>query len=209
MHLLIQETLVPSLDQEDSLEKEMATHSSVFTWGILWTEEPGGLRSMGVAKSQTWLSNTTTLSPHSCSFKSWERLKFHSELQTKTPVARVKSSTPGVGEGREDPDALPLHFLPVLPLLGCPPLLTSPYWPTFFFSELPVLTFSPAWQLMFISGTLPAPSRRPHMAETGGACSLHALSPKTVLPFLVISSCSIVGVTDLSVACGSWMFSTL
>ena len=133
MHLLIQETLVPSLDQEDSLEKEMATHSSVFTWGILWTEEPGGLRSMGVAKSQTWLSNTTTLSPHGCSFKSWERLKFHSELQTKTPVARVKSSTLGVGEGREDPDALPLHFLPVLPLLGCPSLLTSPYWPTFFF----------------------------------------------------------------------------
>ena len=85
MHLLIQETLVPSLDQEDSLEKEIATHSSVFTWGILWTEEPGGLQSMGVAKSQTWLSNTT-LSPHGCSFKSWERLKFHSELQTRCSV---------------------------------------------------------------------------------------------------------------------------
>ena len=85
MHLLIQETLVPSLDQEDSLEKEIATHSSVFTWGILWTEEPGGLQSMGVAKSKTWLSNTT-LSPHGCSFKSWERLKFHSELQTRCSV---------------------------------------------------------------------------------------------------------------------------
>ena len=43
----MQETQVPSLDQEDPLEKEMATHSSVLAWRILWTEEPGGLQSMG------------------------------------------------------------------------------------------------------------------------------------------------------------------
>ena len=35
------------LDQEDPLEKEMATHSSIPAWQILWTEEPGGLQSMG------------------------------------------------------------------------------------------------------------------------------------------------------------------
>jgi len=43
----IQETWVQSLGQEDSLEKEMATHSSTLAWKIPWTEEPGGLQSMG------------------------------------------------------------------------------------------------------------------------------------------------------------------
>ena len=42
----MQETWVRSLGQEDSLEKEMATHSSILVWKIPWTEEPGGLRSM-------------------------------------------------------------------------------------------------------------------------------------------------------------------
>ena len=39
----MQETRVQSLDQEDSLEKEMAAHSSILAWEIPWTEEPGGL----------------------------------------------------------------------------------------------------------------------------------------------------------------------
>ena len=43
----MQETWVQSLDQEDPLEKEMATHSSVLVWRIPRTEEPGGLQSMG------------------------------------------------------------------------------------------------------------------------------------------------------------------
>ena len=41
------EIQVQSLDREDALEKEMATHSSILAWRIPWTEEPGGLRSMG------------------------------------------------------------------------------------------------------------------------------------------------------------------
>ena len=41
------EAWVQSLSQEDCLEKEMATHSSVLAWRIPWTEEPGGLQSMG------------------------------------------------------------------------------------------------------------------------------------------------------------------
>ena len=40
------ETWVQPLDREDPLEKEMATHSSVLTWEIPWTEEPGGLQSV-------------------------------------------------------------------------------------------------------------------------------------------------------------------
>ena len=49
----MQETQVQSLGQEDPLEKEMATHSSVLTWQIPWTEEPGGLQSRGVTKDTT------------------------------------------------------------------------------------------------------------------------------------------------------------
>ena len=41
------ETWVQSLGQEDLLEKEMATHSSILAWRIPWREEPGGLQSMG------------------------------------------------------------------------------------------------------------------------------------------------------------------
>ena len=43
----IQKTQVQSLGQEDALEKGMATHSSILAWRIPWTEEPGGLQSMG------------------------------------------------------------------------------------------------------------------------------------------------------------------
>ena len=41
------ETSVRSLASEDLLEQEMATHSSILVWRIPWTEEPGGLQSMG------------------------------------------------------------------------------------------------------------------------------------------------------------------
>ena len=50
-------TWVQSLDGEDPLEKEMATHSSTLAWDIPWTEEPGGLQFMGSQKSQTGLSD--------------------------------------------------------------------------------------------------------------------------------------------------------
>ena len=43
----IQETVVQSLGQENPLEKEIATYSSIFAWEISWTEKPGGLQSMG------------------------------------------------------------------------------------------------------------------------------------------------------------------
>ena len=44
------ETRVQSLGREDLLEKEMATHSSILAWKIPWTEEPGGLQSMGTQR---------------------------------------------------------------------------------------------------------------------------------------------------------------
>ena len=45
--LAMRETWVRFLGQEDPLRKEMATHSSILAWEISWTEEPGGLQSMG------------------------------------------------------------------------------------------------------------------------------------------------------------------
>ena len=42
------EIQVPSLGQEDPLEEKMATHSSILAWKIAWTEDPGGLQSMGL-----------------------------------------------------------------------------------------------------------------------------------------------------------------
>ena len=47
----MQETLVRSLGWEDSLEKGMATHASILAWRIPWTEEPGGLQSMGLQRA--------------------------------------------------------------------------------------------------------------------------------------------------------------
>ena len=46
----MRETRVQSLGWEDSLEKEMATHSSTLAWRIPWTEEPGRLQSMGLQR---------------------------------------------------------------------------------------------------------------------------------------------------------------
>ena len=54
----MQDSWVQYLDGEDALKKEMATHSSILAWKIPWTEEPGGLPSMGSQRI-----NRTQLSP--------------------------------------------------------------------------------------------------------------------------------------------------
>ena len=53
----IRETWILSLGWQDPLEKGMAPHSSILAWRIPWTQEPGGLQSIGVAKSRTRLSD--------------------------------------------------------------------------------------------------------------------------------------------------------
>ena len=57
----MQEMWVRSLGREDPLEKEMATLSSTLAWRIPWTEEPGGLQSMGSQESDTTERLTHTL----------------------------------------------------------------------------------------------------------------------------------------------------
>ena len=62
----VQETWVQSLNQEDPLEEEMTTHSSTLAWRIPWTEEPGGLQSMGSLESDTTRDrNTVTVTGNS------------------------------------------------------------------------------------------------------------------------------------------------
>ena len=53
----MQELWILSLGREDPLEMEVATHASILAGEIPWTEEPGGLESMGLQKSGTWLNN--------------------------------------------------------------------------------------------------------------------------------------------------------
>ena len=55
------ETWVQSLDCEDLLEEGMETHSSILTWRILWTEEPGGLQCMGLQRVRhDWATKHST-----------------------------------------------------------------------------------------------------------------------------------------------------
>ena len=55
----MQETQFWSLSWEDPLEKEMATHSSILAWRILWTQEPGGVQPMGSQEvSHNWVNST-------------------------------------------------------------------------------------------------------------------------------------------------------
>ena len=78
-----QERRVWSLGQEDPLEKEMATHSSILAWRTPWTEEPGGLQSMGLQRVRhDWACTHTclysALVPHSLAMPDarWENLSF-------------------------------------------------------------------------------------------------------------------------------------
>ena len=88
------ETWVPSLGQEDPLEKEMATHSSICAWRIPWTEEPGGPQSMGSQRVRyDWVTNT-----HTHRIESDDLLLFLSHLETTTIIlhhCRAEMSHPG------------------------------------------------------------------------------------------------------------------
>ena len=62
----MQETQVQSLGQEDPLEKEMVTHSSILTWRIPWMEKPGKLQSTGLQRvRQDWVTSLTHSHIHS------------------------------------------------------------------------------------------------------------------------------------------------
>ena len=56
----MQETWARSLDQEDPLEKHIATHASTLAWRIPWADKPGGLQSMELQRDTTEATNTHT-----------------------------------------------------------------------------------------------------------------------------------------------------
>ena len=92
--LPMQEMRVPSLGQEDAWEEERATHSSIFAWKIPWTEDPGGLQSMGPQKSRTGLSTSFLLgSGFSC-------------LQGRRPGFGAEDLALGVDETESEPGQL-------------------------------------------------------------------------------------------------------
>ena len=87
----MQETRVQSLGREDPLKEEMATHSSILTWRILWTQEPGGLQSVGFQKSQTQLKQLSMRAQ-------WALTLCQAELgkrNTESPSLRSLQSRPG------------------------------------------------------------------------------------------------------------------
>ena len=57
----MQEMQVRSLGQEDLLEEEMATQSSILAWRIAWAVDPGGIQSMGSQKCRTQFSDSATI----------------------------------------------------------------------------------------------------------------------------------------------------
>ena len=81
----MQETWVRSLGQKDPLKKEMSTHSSILAWEIRWTEEPGGLQSMGSEKSDmtdfTYTHTDTDAHAHT-----------HTHTHTHKGVAKCKNT---------------------------------------------------------------------------------------------------------------------
>ena len=61
----MRETWIRSLGWEDPLEKEVATHSNILAWRIPWTEEPGGLQSMGLQRvGHDWATFTFTITAY-------------------------------------------------------------------------------------------------------------------------------------------------
>ena len=76
----IQELQVRSLGWEDRLEEGMATHSSILSWRIPWTEKPGGLQSMGHKE----LDTTEQLSEHTHTHIYFFQILFHYRLLQDT-----------------------------------------------------------------------------------------------------------------------------
>ena len=98
-----EETWVWSLDQEDPLEKEMATHSSILAWEIPRTGESGGLQPIGLQKGQTQLSDEATTSTYGTSFPRKKDIKIEPNFVSPQPHYEQNSWFPclwGVSLGR-------------------------------------------------------------------------------------------------------------
>ena len=108
----LQETRVWSLGQEDPLEKGIATHSSILAWRSPWTEEPGGLQSMGSQTAEDdWVTNTTSTEiPHILMVPNYQentlgfldKVKLHLLLLKGFPDGSVVKNPPANAEDEGD-----------------------------------------------------------------------------------------------------------
>ena len=93
----MQEMWVQSLGQEDALEKEMATHSSILAWEIPWTEEPGRLQSVGLQRVGHNFTFTFTFHFHALE----EEMATHSSvLAWRIPGTGEPGGLPSMGSHR-------------------------------------------------------------------------------------------------------------
>ena len=116
----MQETWVRSLGWEDPLEEGMATHSSVLAWRSPWTEEPGGLQSMGLQESDTTEQQRTAQSqlglPSPWSWVSLGLLIWEKNPGVEDQAALGRGAKWATSPG--PPEVLPtLPFTPALPTL--------------------------------------------------------------------------------------------
>ena len=112
----MQETWVQSLDQEDPLEEEMETHSSVLAWEIPWVEEPGRLQSLGSQRARHDLATSLSFLPSGAAVKTLPARAGRSGDPGSMPGS---GRSPGGGNGNPrqyscledpmDPAAWPAH----------------------------------------------------------------------------------------------------
>ena len=102
----VQETWVRSLGQEDSLEKGMASHSSILAWKIPWTEEPGRLQPMG---SHDWATNTHTQACYSLTWFCREQCNIDIKpvhilgcKEQKRPLVKKGKRKEGIKKGKKE-----------------------------------------------------------------------------------------------------------
>ena len=84
----MREIWIQSLGWKDPLKKEMATHSSILSWRILWTEEPGGLQSMGSQRVRhNWVTGISSIALCNVPFYPWQYSLFWSHLASEIIMA--------------------------------------------------------------------------------------------------------------------------
>ena len=92
---IMQEAQVGSLDQEDSLEKGMATHCSILAWRLPWTEKPGGLQSLGSYRvGHDWATNTSKDSIHVLRDWPWFLRRTRYRVEGPGPAGGLVSGSP-------------------------------------------------------------------------------------------------------------------
>ena len=90
----MQETWIRSLGQEESLEKGMATHSSILAWRIPWIKEPGRLQSIGHKESDTtkvtYAHTQSKTSKDICSYHFWKPLTVKKGIKQNKRILNLK-----------------------------------------------------------------------------------------------------------------------